>query len=276
MIKMKTTWAAAAAAALACAGMPAQAADWHSAGIGYTMGNKYKEPGSDKSVEKSVITLSYVGGYKLGTNFFTLDMLTSETNNTARNSPRGAQEVYVVYNHTLSLGKLGAATKMGPIRDIGMQAGFDFNSKNDTFGAGLTKVIAGPKLEFDVPGMLTAGVFYYKENNNNSVAGKNVSFDGTYRLGMVWSFPMNLGVPAEFKGFANYTGEKGKDGFGGQTAAETWVDAALLFDVGSMAGKPKTFFAGPTYQYIKNKFGNQPTLAGTKVSAPGLTLRANF
>lgn len=255
----------------------AHAADWSDAYIGYAYGTKYKEPGSDADVKKHVVTLQYVGGYKYGVNFFTLDMLKSDINNPANNSTRGAQEVYVVYNNTVSFSKLsGAAVKFGPVRDVGFQAGFDFNSKNDSFGAGLIKVIAGPKLEFEVPGLLTLGLFYYKENNNNALAGTNVNFDAAPRLATVWNFGFSAGLPAVFKGWANYTGKKGKDGFGGDTAPETWLETALLWDLGSPAGKPKTFYAGVGYQYIKNKFGNQPSLPGTKVSSPSIQLEAHF
>ena len=254
-----------------------QAADWSDAFIGYTYGTKFKEPGSDADVKKSVATLQYVGGYKYGVNFFSLDMLKSDENNPANNSPRGAQEVYVTYNNTVSFSKLsGSPMKFGPVRDVGFQAGFDFNSKNDSFGAGLIKLIAGPKVEFDVPGLLTLGLLYYKENNNNSLAGTNVSFDAAPRLATVWSFDFNAGLPAQFKGWATYTGKKGKDGFGGDTAAETWLEASFLFDLGSLGGKPKTFYGGLGYQYIHNKFGNPSTLAGTKVSSPSLQFQAHF
>lgn len=280
---MTTLTKLSAAALAACALTAAHAADWSDASIGYTYGTKFKEPGSAADVKKHVVTLSYVGGFKYGVNFFTLDMLKSDNNNPAQGptlgspSNRGAQEVYVVYNNTLSIGKLsGTPMKFGPIRDIGWQTGFDYNSKNDTFGAGLIKLIAGPKVEFDVPGLLTLGLFVYKEWNNNGIAGTNVDFDTTARLGTVWSFDFNAGAPAVFKGFANYTGAKGKDGFGGGTAPETWLDSALLWDVGSLAGSPKTFYAGVGYQYIKNKFGNQSSLPGTKVSAPSVKFEAHF
>jgi hypothetical protein len=46
--------------------------------------------------------------------------------------------------------------------------------------------------------------------------------------------------------------------------------------VGSAAGTPKTFYAGFGYQYIKNKFGNPSSLAGTKVSAPSLKAEYHF
>ncbi len=267
----------------------AHAADWSDAHIGYGYGTKFKEPGSTADVSKHVVTLQYVGGYKYGVNFFSLDMLKSDSNNPATGgsldtpSRRGAQEVYVTYNHTLSFGKLGASgVKFGPVRDIGLQTGFDFNAKNDTFGAGLIKFIAGPKVEFDVPGLLTLGLFYYKENNNNGIApavgagNGNVNFDAAPRLSVVWNFGFDAGLPAVFKGWANYTGKKGKDGFGGDTSPETWLETSLLWDVGSAAGKPKTFYAGLGYQYIHNKFGNPSTLDGTKVSAPSLQMEAHF
>src|SRR5262245_34319774 len=107
-----TSSALVAASLLAVAHAPVHAADWSDAYIGYTYGTKFKEPGSDADVKKHVVTLQYVSGYKYGVNFFTLDMLKSDENNPASggslatSSSRGAQEVYVVYNHTLSLGKV--------------------------------------------------------------------------------------------------------------------------------------------------------------------------
>ena len=271
-----------AAFALASAApMLANAAEWSDTFIGYTYGTKFRQPGSDANVTKNVATLQYVGGYQYGVNFFNVDMLKSDHNNPAAGpgagSTRGGQEVYVSYNNTLSWGKLaGAPVKFGPVRDVGFQAGFDFNSQNDAFGSGLIKVIAGPKLEFDVPGLLTLGLFYYKEWNNNAIVGKNVNFDAAPRIGTVWAFDVNAGLPAQFKGWATWTGAKGKDGFGGDTAAESWLEASFLWDVGSHAGHPKVAYAGLGYQYIHNKFGNQPTLAGTKVSSPSLQVQVHF
>ena len=274
---MKTTPLILAALAAAAATPLVRAADWSDASIGYYYGTDFKEPGSAAKVHKSVTTLQYVGGYKYGVNFFTVDLLKSLNNNPANNSNRGAQEVYAVYSNTLSLGKVtGSPVKFGPVRDVALQAGFDYNSKNDAFGAGLVKWIAGPKVEFDVPGLLTLGLLYYKENNNNSIAGKNVDFKAAPRLATVWSFDFNAGLPAVFKGWATFTGSKGKDGFGGQTAPETWLESNLLWDVSPGSVKPKTFYAGLGYQYIHNKFGNPSSLDGTKVSAPSLKLEAHF
>ncbi|NBQ40046.1 MAG: hypothetical protein EBU34_09775 [Alphaproteobacteria bacterium] len=126
------------AAALVAASLTpvAHGAEWSDAFIGVAQGSKFREPGNPLENEKTVATAQYVGGYKYGVNFFTVDMLQSGPNDLARGSKRPAQEVYAVYNNTVSLGKLGMDTKFGLIRDIGFQAGFDFNSKNDAFGAG--------------------------------------------------------------------------------------------------------------------------------------------
>jgi len=271
------------AVALACAAGSACAADWSDAFIGYTYGQKFKEPGSSADVAKHVFTLQYVGGYKYGVNFFTVDMLKSDSNNPAdgptvsQTSNRGAQETYAVFNTTFSASKVsGTPVAYGPVKDVGLQLGFDFNSKNDSFGAGLIKLIGGPKVQFDVPGLLTLGLFYYKEYNNNALVGKNVDFDAAPRLATVWAFDFQAGLPTVFKGWATYTGAKGKDGFGGDTAPETWLETGYLVDVGSLAGTPKTFYAGVGYQYIKNKFGNKASLAGTKVSAPSLKAEIHF
>ena len=51
--------------------------------------------------------------------------------------------------------------------------------------------------------------------------------------------------------------EKGKNEFGGDTKAETFIDTSLMYDIGSALGaKAQTFKIGPAYQYWKNKYGN--------------------
>ncbi|HSV50537.1 MAG TPA: outer envelope protein [Burkholderiaceae bacterium] len=273
-----------AALAIACITSAANAAEWSDSFIGYSYGSKFREPGSADDVKKHIVTLQYVGGYKYGVNFFSVDLLKSDLANPAKgpglgtSSNTGAQELYLTYNNTLSFGKLsGTPLKFGPLRDVGMQAGFDFNAKNDAFGSGVVKLIGGPKVEFDVPGLLTLGLFYYRElHSNNGIVGSDVKSKAAPRLATVWAFDLNAGAPAVFKGWATHTGSKGKDGFGGNTSPETWVEASLLWDIGAGSGKPKTFYAGLGYQYIKNKFGSQPSVPGSRVSAPSLRFEAHF
>ena len=84
-------------------------------------------------------------------------------------------------------------------------------------------------------------------------------------------------TPAIFKGFVAITGEKGKDGFGNDTATETLLRTSVQWDLGGLAGLSKgTFFAGVGYEYWKNKFGNQPSVPGSKTSAPTLHAEWHF
>ena len=51
--------------------------------------------------------------------------------------------------------------------------------------------------------------------------------------------------------------EKGKNEFGGDTKAETFIDTSIMYDIGNALGaKAQTFKIGPAYQYWKNKYGN--------------------
>ncbi|WP_085316556.1 hypothetical protein [Derxia lacustris] len=270
------------AVALACSAGGAFAADWSDTFIGYTYGPQMRQPGSDEFVTKNIFTLQHVSGYKYGVNFFNVDMLKSDTNNPAKGptigqpSKRGAQEVYVVYQNTLSFNSLTNSKSFtaGPIADLGLQLGFDFNSMNDTFGAGLIKLIGGPKVTLAVPGLLQFGLLYYKEYNNNGFSGQNVDFDAALRLSSVWSFNFDAGLPSVIKGWATYTGQKGFN-----TLPETWFETSYLVDVGTLAGQPKTFYAGVGYQYINHKFGtntHSTGIPGGKVSSPMFKFEAHF
>lgn len=262
--------------ALVCAA--ANAADWSDAFISYSRGSKYHEPANPNNITKDVITLSYIGGNSLGSNFFAVDMLKSDDKNPANNGTHGAQEVYVVFRNTVSFSKFsGSQVAFGPVRDVGLESGIDFSSKNDAFGGAEFKWMLGPKLEFDVPGYLSLGLLALKDTGNNSFAGKLVNSPVTWRLSTVWSFDVPIGAPAVFKGWATYTGTRGKDGFGGNTYPEVWMETALMWDLGAIAGaKPKKYFGGLGYQYIHNKFNNSPDLTGTRVSAPSIRFEAHF
>jgi len=281
MIKKGTRTAALGMLAAATIGLSgaAGAATWSDASIGYRYGTGYMEPGSPNDVVKHILNFTWVGGYKYGVNFFTVDMLHSNDKNPAiGGTTRGAHEIYAIYNNTISMSALkGSDVKFGPFKDIGFQAGFDYNSKNDAFGAGLYKIILGPKLTVDAPGLLQTGLFAVKEYNNNGIVGGNVNFDTAWRWGTVWGFNFNAGLPAVFKGFVNFTGPKGKDGFGGQTKTETLLNAALMWDVGAAAGMKDTVYAGFGVEYWKNKFGNNAAvLAGSKYTTGTFNIEVKF
>ena len=122
--------------ALIAAGLSAaHAADWSDTYIGYRYGTSFGEPFNNQDIAKNIFNLGHVSGYKYGTNFLNVDMLLSDSKDPASpGSSSGAQEIYVVYRHTLDLGKVTGrpeSFKFGPIRGVGLTAGFDANKKDD-------------------------------------------------------------------------------------------------------------------------------------------------
>lgn len=120
-----------ALALLVAATLPLSAADWSDTFIGYRYGTQFREPGIDGTVKKNIVQLGHVSGWAYGTNFFNADMLMSDRNDPTASGNSGANEVYVLYRGSLSLGKLtGKNLAFGPVKDISLTAGFDFNSKD--------------------------------------------------------------------------------------------------------------------------------------------------
>jgi nucleoside-specific outer membrane channel protein Tsx len=260
----------AASVLAACAGTAA-AADWSDTSIGYRYGTKFAEPYESNSINKSIVNLTHASGYKYGTNFLNVDLLLSDSKDpVGPGSKSGAQEIYIVYRHTLDLGKItGQDFKFGPVRGLGLTGGFDVNDKNDSgYNSRKRMLVAGPTLMMDVPGFLNVSLLYLWESNApyNKFTGTQTdrySYDVHPMLTAAWGIPFNLGpVPLSFEGFANFIASKGQNEFGGGTKPETNIDMQVMYDVSPHIGAAKnTFKAGLEYQYWRNKFGNDHTKA---------------
>ena len=261
------------------------AADWSDTFLGYRTSSQFREPGIDGTVKKDILQLGHASGWTLGSNFFNVDMLLSDRKDPAQNATSGAAEVYVVYRTALSLGKLtGTSLAFGPVRDISLTAGFDFNAKNNAFASKKRLWVAGPTFHAALPkGFLDLGLWACRERNYNGIVGKDVDFDATWMASLAWAIPFQAGsLGLEFKGYANHVGAKGTDGFGAETRPETLANLALMVDLGTLfGGKPGRIQAGLGYEYWNNKFGGRnhdgPAPATNKpVNAPMLMLQAHF
>ena len=249
-----------------------QAADWSDTSLSYRYGTKFAEPFGATDISKNIYGLTHVSGYKYGVNFFNVDMLQSDSKDPAAGGASGAQEVYVVYRHTLDFGKLaGTSLKFGPITGIGATLGFDWNTKNDGYSSKKRMLVLGPTVSWDVPGHLNTSLLILKESNAPTGVAR-YTYETHPMLALDWGIPLGS-LPLAFEGFANFIASKGKNEFGGDTAAETLIDFGLMWDVGSTAGMAKnTFKLGLVYEYWKNKFGN-PTTATGAGAGPGATAK---
>jgi nucleoside-specific outer membrane channel protein Tsx len=253
--------AAAAALALPCA----HAADWSDTSIGLRHGSKFAEPFNPNDISKNIINLTHVSGYKYGSNFFNADILLSDNKDPGgAGSTSGAQEVYVVYRHTLDLAKVsGADLKFGPVRGVGLTAGFDVNAKNDAgYNSKKRMLVVGPTLFIDVPGFLNVGLYGLWESNApyntfTSTATPRYDYDFHPMLNLAWAIPLVKDSGFSFEGFANFIASKGKNEFGAGTKPETNIDMQVMYDLRALTGgKPSGFKIGLEYQYWRNKFGN--------------------
>ncbi|WP_240668540.1 outer envelope protein [Piscinibacter defluvii] len=253
----------AGAVALALLGGTAAAADWSDTSIGYRYGTKFAEPFNPNDIKKSIVNLNHVSGYAWGTNFFNADLLLSDSKDPGgAGSSAGAQEVYIVYRHTLDFGKLtGSPIAFGPIRGAGLTFGFDANAKNHAgYNSRKRMLVLGPTVFVDVPGFLNLSLLLLEESNApyNTFTNTGVS-RYTYKthpmLNAAWGIPIGS-TGLSFEGFMNWIASKGSNEFGGGTKPETNIDMQLMYDVSSAWGSKGKFKVGLEYQYWRNKFGN--------------------
>ncbi|MGO3228847.1 MAG: outer membrane protein OmpK [Oceanisphaera sp.] len=250
---------------MAVAAPSVSAANWSDTFVGYRYGTQFTEPTIDKKVKKHVLSLTHASGYDYGQNFFNVDLLQSDSNDPAagdegNDGDKGAFEAYVTYRHQLHLGKIfNTDLSFGPVKEVGLTAGFDLNTKNTTFAPRKQMLVVGPTLKFDVPkGFVDFSVLYAHERNHKNIPAINVNEDVTFNdytiYNLTWGVPFDLGpVPMKFQGFGNYITPKGL----GMTD-ETLVRTNLMVDVGQLAfNKSNTVWAGVGYEYWRNKFGNQ-------------------
>ena len=250
----------------------AQAATFSDTSISYRYGTKFAEPFNNQDVSKNIIALTHVSGYSFGTNFFNLDFLMSDKKDPGSlTQSSGAQEAYLVYRNTIDLGSLsGRDMKFGPFKALGLQLGFDVNTKNDVgYNSRKRMLVAGPMLSWDVPGRLNTGVLILQESNAPSGAFPPISgVKGRYTYKTHAAFSMDFGfpvasLPLSFEGYGLIIAPKGRDEVGADTATETHFDVSLMWDLGPSMGMAKNSFkAGLEYEYWKNKFGNKASIAG--------------
>ncbi|MEY3871546.1 MAG: hypothetical protein RLZZ296_541 [Pseudomonadota bacterium] len=249
---MKTVSRFTAIAAVLLASTSAFAADWSSNSVTYTYAPHQSEPGVSDKVAKNIMTFTHVSGDKLGSNLFNIDLLKSNSADLTNGGAQGAQEWYGFYQRNFSLNAMtGNKTGYGIAKDLNLTARVDAGAKNTEFASAPRKLRLGMSAAMPVSaGFWDIGVAAYKENNNNGIVGKSVSFDVAPSLSSAWAIP--IGGIGTFGGFASVVGPKGKDGFGDKTATETLIRATFMFDV---MGPKSGLTAGVGVEYWNNKFG---------------------
>jgi len=254
------------------------AADWSDNSVGYRYASHQSEPGVSDKVAKDIFTFTHVSGDRLGTNFFTIDLLESHPPDYANGGTNGAQELYGFYQRSFSLNALtDHKGNWGFAKDLSLVGRFDFGTKNTTFAPRPRKLRVGISASMPVQaGFWDIGVQAYRETNHNGFAGSDVTFKIAPAFVSAWAIP--VGGIGTFGGFIDIVGPKGKDAGGADTKTEILARATFMFDIG---GAKSGLKAGVGVEYWKNKFGNAPeTVAfapgSTKATSPLLLVEYHF
>jgi hypothetical protein len=136
----------------------------------------------------------------------------------------------------------------------------------------------------DVPGFLNISLVALWESNApynsfTKVSTPRYTYDTHAMLTAAWGIPLGKDTGFSFEGFANWIASKGKNEFGGDTAAEINIDAQVMYDLGSLMGAKGRAKIGLEYQYWKNKFGNDhngPAGSGAFAKTPMIRFEYHF
>lgn len=230
-----------------------------------------KQPGNAKDVNEVAGNIAYANGWTYGSNFASIDFEDfsargDPANSVNRRANSNSAEVYAVFRSVLSGNKVAGSNmfSFGPIRDVGLLVGFDFDTQNDQFASYKKLITFGPQFSIDLPrGFLniTVGLSHEWDTNGFLANGNGTNFNPTYTIETAWAYPFAVSkFLLNFTGFANLVGPKGKGATGDfNHGVEILVHPKLMLDVGELIGyTPKKLEAGVGFEYWHNKFGDVP------------------
>ena len=250
-------------------GTAAHAADWSSTDIQYRYGDDFNDNGGTggQKIAKHLVQVQNSSGFSLGRTYFFL--LMSKGDGADNNSG----DLYSEGQATLSLSKLTSRSlSLGPLKDIGVTAGFNYGARNSSFRPNARVGLLGPTFDFNVPGFtyFNVDVLAYRD------AGSYEGFGGgrlcgrpstTYQITPVWLMPFNIGgARFVFDGYTDVIGAHGT------CSQQVLVEAQAKLDVGNFWGVPDKFYVGLELQYWRNKFGTR----GVKETVPQLVVQWKF
>lgn len=258
------------------------------------------DPGDPGKVGKQVYAFTHFDVWAYGTNFLNIEMLKSTANDPTSPCPvsatgcAGATEFYGLFRSTLGFNEIFNTKQFsaGPLRNVSLYFGADFNSKNDFVAPAKRSVVAGLQFAFNLPykGYFNVSPVYYNEfSNHNSfllpafnggigIPDGNTQFRGTWAVET--NYYMDLGflpeyLPLSISGRAAWYGPKGQGTnipIPGNIDTVTEFNSEpirLTLDASKMMWGPKYSHhldIWVAYRYWQNKFGldhkNSPVCNG--------------
>ena len=239
----------------------ASAEIWSNTEVQIQAGGEFESTGAPGQSTGTITTFQHAGGWEYGDNFFFID----HSQYSGKNGLADSAEFYGEWYSNFSLGALtGKDLSFGPVKDIGLVAGFNYAPEVDS-----SWVLPGMRLSLDLPGFAFAQfditAFIHASGADASYAGnfdapfKIIDEDTSFMVDFSWALPFKIGSTSwSFEGHAEYIDGRTQTNNFGTTELESWilVQPQIRLDVGELIGSPSNrLFAGIEYQYWKNKLG---------------------
>ena len=217
------------------------------------------------TADTTITTLQHAGGWEYGDNFFFFDHSNYNSNKNGSNPFNPGSDGTEIYGEWYSNFSLGAITdseiKFGPVKDIGIIAGFNYAPEVDAWW-----FLPGVRFALDLPGFAFANLDVTAFLNHSSADSSATDFkifdEGeSFMVDFNWALPFEVGSTSwSLEGHIEYIDGRTQVNTFGTTELEYWVLAQpqLRFDLGkAMGNKPSQLFIGIEYQYWKNKQGEK-------------------
>jgi nucleoside-specific outer membrane channel protein Tsx len=218
--------------------------------------------GTGGTADTTIITFQHAGGWEYGDNFFFMDYSRYSVNNNANFPVSDSSELYGEWYSNFSLGAItGNDLSFGPVKDIGLVAGFNYAPEVDS-----AWVLPGVRFSLDLPGFAFAqidvtGYMHQGGGNTDSSIFTVVDEDSSFMIDFAWAYPFKVGATSwSIEGHLEYIDGRTQVNNFGTTELESWIlfQPLVRLDVGELIGTPSNrLFAGIEYQYWKNKLGTK-------------------
>jgi nucleoside-specific outer membrane channel protein Tsx len=220
--------------------------------------------GTGGTADTTIITFQHAGGWEYGDNFFFMDYSRYSVNNDANFPVADSSELYGEWYSNFSLGAIsGNDLSFGPVKDIGIVAGFNFAPEVDS-----AWVLPGVRFALDLPGFAFAqidvtGYIHQGGGSADSPVFTVVDEDSSFMVDFAWAYPFKIGSTSwSIEGHLEYIDGRTQVNNFGTTELDSWIlfQPQIRLDLGEVLGhKAQRLFVGVEYQYWKNKLGEKGT-----------------
>jgi nucleoside-specific outer membrane channel protein Tsx len=262
---MKITASLTALALTAALAAPITSAEiWGNTEVQLQALGELERVGTGGTADTTIITFQHAGGWEYGDNFFFMDYSRYSVNNDANFPVADSSELYGEWYSNFSLGAItGNDISFGPVKDIGIVAGFNFAPEVDS-----AWVLPGVRFALDLPGFAFAqidvtGYMHQGGGDATSPVFTVVDEDSSFMIDFAWAYPFKIGSTSwSIEGHLEYIDGRSQVNSFGTTELESWIlfQPQIRLDLGEVLGqKAQRLFVGIEYQYWKNKLGEKGT-----------------